>query len=228
MNAKEQYKQAWRNMRISTKGMRRVAGFRRWTMREEMNASQMMRNCYYGEYSRHEPAYKAYESFMARKTAQMDSNLAREGDSASMCFWDFIQCLEAAQVGLAWANRNSWYFLVGGIELEFTNAEMGRFARYFKQSLYMTHSQFYTLTKAGSEDLTQIAFENCEAFPVRPKQSAYRYFIMGQLRDDMRYDWVKSHNQAIRKTTVRTVPRQADYDTEQSDMQAEMEMQRYG
>lgn len=213
MNAQKQYKQAWRNMRLQprtshTEGDKTLA------------AHRMRLNCFYGVYTANEIPMQAYQSFMARKA-----------ETSMMSFRHFIDCLESAARGLAWADRNHWYFMTDyNEELMFTNAEMGRFARYFKTSLFMTDYQFRTLLTYGAESLTHIAYEECEVYPVKPYGWAYTRWIIGEKKTDMATGWVLDHNQAVAKAKADMIADEfyAHCQTQQSDLRAEMEMQRYG
>lgn len=153
------------------------------------------------------------------------------GEMDQMTFRQFIDCLEAAQCGLAYATRNHWFFVVDGQELQFTKEECARFTRYFSEGFHMNLDGYTKIVKAGGMYINPRLFEDDEVFPLRAKLYAYNRFVIGWTGCATKAGWVCNHNQAI--ADIEFYARldelaQADYDTEQSDLQAEMEMQRYG
>lgn len=148
-----------------------------------------------------------------------------------MTFKQFIDCLEAAQNGLAYSTRNHWFFIVNGEELQFTKEECARFARYFGEGFHMNLDAYTKIIKAGGCYINERLFEDDEVFPLRAKLYAYNRFVIGWLNCATKAGWVCNHNQAI--ADIEFYARlhslaQTDYDSEQSDIQAEMEAQRYG
>lgn len=150
------------------------------------------------------------------------------GEMDQMTFRQFIDCLEAAQCGLAYATRNHCFFVVDGQELQFTKEECARFARYFSEGFHMNLDKYTKIIKAGGCYINPRLFEDDEVFSLKVKRGAYMRFIIGDKKYPMIHEWLGKHDYAASIAKSRFVPTQSDYDTEQSDIQAEMEMQRYG
>lgn len=144
-----------------------------------------------------------------------------------MTFRQFIDCLEAAQNGLAYSTRNHWFFVVDGQELQFTKEECARFARYFSEGFHMNLDKYTKIIKAGGCYINERLFEDDEVFPLKAKKSAYMRFVIGNKKYSEVSQWVGRHEFVEVLAYVR-IPDQADYQTEQSDINAEMLMQRYG
>lgn len=143
-----------------------------------------------------------------------------------MTFRQFIDCLEAADAGLAYATRKYWFFIVNGDELQFTKEECARFSRYFSEGFHLNFAGYTKIIKAGGLYINERLFEDDEVFPLKAKHSAYMRWIIGDKNYSFPCKWVCNHR-AARYFTI-TAPFQVDYDTEQSDIQAEISMQRYG
>lgn len=141
-----------------------------------------------------------------------------------MAFRQFIDCLEAAQTGRAYATRNHWFFIVDGDELQFSKEECARFARYFSEGFHMNSAQYSKIIKAGGCYINERLFEDDEVFPLKPERLAYSRFIIGKV--DKRYTLIAPW--IIAQRISRLIPTQADYVEQQADWQAELSMQRYG
>lgn len=145
-----------------------------------------------------------------------------------MTFRQFIDCLEAARCGLAYATRNIWFFIVNGDELQFTKEECARFARYFSEGFHMNLDGYSKIVKAGGCYINPRLFEDDEVFPLKANKPSYERWIIGKKVCDFSAKWVISHYYAEEAAKNAYIPTQADYDTEQSDINAEISMQRYG
>lgn len=147
-----------------------------------------------------------------------------------MTFHQFIDCLEAAQNGLAYATRNHWFFIVNGNELQFTKEECARFARYFSEGFHMNLAGYSKIIKAGGCYINPRLFEDDEVFPLYEKATAYKRFIIGDSDYSLPQLWVSSQNVTVAKIKADAIADEfyAHYQTEQSDLRAEIEMQRYG
>lgn len=145
-----------------------------------------------------------------------------------MTFKTFLDCLEAAQNGLAYATRNHWFFVIDGQELQFTKEECARFSRYFSEGFHLNFDGYTKIIKAGGLYINERLFEDDEVFPLKAKRGAYMRFIIGDKKYPMLMGWVGKHEFTAVTAKGRFIPAQADYDTEQSDLQAEISIQRYG
>lgn len=162
---------------------------------------------------------KAYHSWLMREAKN------------PMTFRQFIDCLEAAYTGKAYATRNHWFFIVNGDELQFTKEECSRFARYFSEGFHMNLASYSKIIKAGGCYINERLFEDDEVFPLKANKPSYERWIIGKKVCDFSAKWVMSQEVTIAKIKADTIADEfyMSYAIEQeSDLQAEMEMQRYG
>lgn len=147
-----------------------------------------------------------------------------------MTFRQFVDCLEAAQTGKAYATRNHWFFVVDGQELQFTKEECARFARYFSEGFHMNLDGYSKIVKAGGCYINPRLFEDDEVFPLKARTISHDRFIIGCKSASTRATWVIRHDVTAAKAKADAIADEfyAQYETEQSDLNAEMEMQRYG
>lgn len=148
-----------------------------------------------------------------------------------MTFRQFIDCLEAAYTGKAYATRNHWFFIVDGQELQFTKEECARFARYFSEGFHMNFAGYTHILKSGGLYINERLFEDDEVFPLKVKLYAYNRFVLGQVHCATKTGWVCHHNSTAADAKFFAIEDEkliAIYAEEQSDIRAEMEMQRYG
>lgn len=146
-----------------------------------------------------------------------------------MTFKQFIDCLEAAQTGRAYATRNHWFFIVDGDELQFTKEECARFARYFSEGFHMNLAQYSKIMKAGGCYINERLFEDDEVFPLKAKEYAYHRFIIRCCSFGTSSWWIYRHDTVAldaKFCALEDAMMDEIYTEQQADLQAEMSMQR--